>query len=138
MSGHYPFSGNANRVSVFAFYEKNGLSLELQEKYYRWWFDWAKNFVMNDPDLKYSKAHEFNSFPYGQHAHHDFHLHQYQWATTMIDLGAFIKNVILPKMDEDAQHKLEHDHQAMLEALKQEAASKPRPKAPEIGYYRHT
>lgn len=138
MSGHYPFNGNANRVSVFAFYEKNGLSLELQEKYYRWWFDWAKNFVMNDPDLKYSKAHEFSSFPYGQHAHHDFHLHQYQWATTMIDLGAFISNVILPKMDEDAQHRLEHDHHAMLEALKQEAATKPRPKAPEIGYYRHT
>lgn len=138
MSGHYPFSGNTNRVSVFAFYEKHGLGLALQEKYYRWWFDWAKNFVLADPDLKVSKGHEFAKFPYGQHAHHDFHLHKYQWSTTMIDLGAFIKSVILPKLSEEQQHALEHDHHAMLEGLKKESGDHPRDKAPDIGYYRHT
>lgn len=138
MSGHYPFSGNANRVSVFAFYEKHGLGLALQEKYYRWWFNWARDYVLSDPDLKLTKAHELSGFPYGQHAHHDFHLHKYQWSTTLIDLGGFIDNVILPKLSEDQLHKLEHDHAAMLEALKKEAAEHPREKAPEIGYYRHT
>lgn len=138
MSGHYPFSGNSNRVSVFAFFEKHGLGLALQEKYYRWWFDWARNFVLADADLKLSKGHEFSGFPYGQHAHHDFHLHKYRWSTAMIDLGAFIDGIILPKLSEDQQHSLEHEHQAMLDALKKESAEHPREKTPDIGYYRHT
>lgn len=137
MAGHYPFSGKANRVSAFAFYERYGLGLELQEKYYKWWYDWAKNFVMQDPDLKVTKAADFNHFPYGQHAHHDFHLHKYQWCTTIIDLGKFIEGTIMPKLSEDALHKLEDDHHHMLEALQKEAQQTPRAAAPEIGYFRH-
>jgi hypothetical protein len=138
MAGHYPFSGNTNRVSVFAFYDRHGLGLELQEKYYKWWFDWAKNFVLADADLKFAKGAEFSHFPYGQHAHHDFHLNQYQWCTTMIDLGQFIKGVIMPKMSADQLHKLEEDHRHMLDELKKEAAVTPKKPSPEIGYFRHT
>ena len=138
MAGHYPFTGNSNRVSVFAFYEKNGLGLELQAKYYQWWFDWAKDFVLNDPGLKAAKAPEFARFPYGQHADHDFHLHKYQWCTTLIDLGQFISNVIFPKMSETELHKLEENHHHMLEELRKEAVEKPREAIPDIGYFRHT
>jgi len=138
MSGHYPFSGNANRVSIFAFYEKHGIGLELQEKYYKWWYDWAKNFVLSNPDLNAAKAPDFAHFPYGQHAHRDFHLHKYQWSTALIDLGQFIENVILPKISEEQLHQLEEAHHRMLEDLRKESAQKPREVNPEIGYFRHT
>lgn len=138
MAGHFPFAGNTNRVSVFAFYERYGLGLELQEKYYKWWYDWAKNFVNSDPDLKASKAIAFSHYPYGQHADHDFHLHKYQWCTTLIDLGKFIQGVIIPKLSEEQMHKLEEDHHHMLDALKAEAKNTPRPAAPEVGYFRHS
>ncbi|TCV90499.1 hypothetical protein [Sulfurirhabdus autotrophica] len=138
MSGHFPFSGNVNRVSVFAFYEKHGLGLVLQEKYNQWWFNWTKQFVANDPGLKAAKGQDFNEFPYGQHAHHDFHLHKYQWCTTMIDLGQFIAGVILPKLSEEQLHKLEEDHHHLLEALHKEAEQTPREATPVIGYFRHT
>lgn len=138
MSGHYPFSGNANRVSVFAFYERYGLGLELQEKYYRWWYEWAKGMVEKDPELKASKGTEFTHFPYGLHAHQDFHLHKYQWCTTMIDLGLFIKSVLIPRLSEEQQHVLEEEHHHMLDSLRAEAKEKPKSPAPDIGYFRHT
>lgn len=138
MAGHYPFSGKANRVSVFAFYEKHGLSLDLQEKYYRWWFELAKNYVEQDADLKFTRGHDFVHFPYGQHALHDFHLHKYLWCTTMIDLGEFIKSIIMPKMSEAQLKILEHDHNEMLKKLEEEAKTAPRQPVPEIGYFRHT
>ena len=60
MSGHFPFSGNTNRVSVFGFYDRYNLNPAMQEKYYKWWYDWAKNFVINDADLKVVKAWNLN------------------------------------------------------------------------------
>ncbi|HAN54949.1 MAG TPA: hypothetical protein DCQ77_01545, partial [Betaproteobacteria bacterium] len=68
MSGHFPFSGNTNRVSVFGFYERYNLNPAMQEKYYKWWYDWAKNFVMNDDDLKAVKGVEFSHYPFGHHS----------------------------------------------------------------------
>lgn len=138
MSGHFPFSGKANRLSVFSFFEIHGLSLELQEEYYRWWHNRAKDFVMKDPDLSSTKAVEFRDYPFGQHAHANFHLHDYMWATPLLDLGQFIDNVILPKLDHDALHQLEREHDKMLAGISQQAAQKPRPAPPEIGRYRHT
>lgn len=138
MAGHFPFSGNVNRVSVFAFYERYGLGLDLQEKYYRWWFDWAKDYVMSHPDLAAVKGESFQQFPYGQHAHHDFHLHKYQWCTTLLDLGQFIAGTILPRLSEEELHHLEEEHHDLLQALRDEAKGKPREAVPDIGYYRHT
>ncbi|MDA8363892.1 MAG: hypothetical protein M0Z84_08770 [Gammaproteobacteria bacterium] len=138
MSGHFPFSGKANRVAVFAFFEDLGLSLELQERYYRWWHEWAKNFVQKDPDLSLTKAVEFSHYPFGQHAHANFHLHDYLWATPMLDLGEFIENVIFPRLDDKAMHQLGQEYEKMLEGIVQEAAQHPRPAPPEIGRYRHT
>lgn len=138
MAGHYPFSGNTNRVSVYAFFERHGLNEALQEKYYKWWFDWAKDRVLNDPDLKISKGIEFASYPYGQHAHHDFHLNRYVWCTHTIDLGKFIEGVIFPKLSPAQLEQLEHDHQQLLSELRTEAQSHPREAPPEIGRYRHT
>ncbi len=137
MSGHFPFSGNTNRVSVFGFYDRYNLNQSLQEKYYKWWYDWAKNFVMNDPDLKATKGREFENFPYGQHSHVDFHLHQGAWTTTLIDLGGFIKGTLFGKMNDDAMHKLDEEHHEFLHNLAKEAEKNPRPESPDIGYFRH-
>lgn len=137
MSGHFPFSGNTNRVSVFGFYDRYNLNVSMQEKYYKWWYDWAKNFVMNDADLKAVKAYEFKEFPYGQHSHTDFHLRQGLWATALIDLGGFITGTIFGKMSEDEMHKLDEAHHEFLHHLEEEAKSNPRPASPEIGWFRH-
>lgn len=138
MSAHYPFSGKANRVSVFAFFEHYQLGLELQEKYYQWWHAWAKDFVMKDPDLRATKAVMFEQYPIGQHAHKNFHLHDYAWATPTLELGEFIERAIFPKLSDEALHRLEIEHKNMLEALLTEREAKPRKPAPDIGRYRHT
>lgn len=137
MSGHLPFSGKANRVSVFAFFEQNQLSLDLQEYYYKWWYNFAKHFVENDPDLKVTRAVDFNHYPFGQHAEGNFHLHDYKWATATLDLGSFIMNVIFPKMTEEQRHKVEHDHDAMMKDLLAQRDKAPRSAPPEVGRYRH-
>jgi hypothetical protein len=137
MAGHYPFSGRANRVGVFAFFEKNALGLDLQEKYYKWWYDWAKAFVAKDPDLSVTKAPLFNHYPIGQHAHNNFHLHDYVWATPMLELGEFVRDIVMPRMSEDALHKLEHDHHKMLDKLLAERTTSPRTAPPDVGRYRH-
>ena len=138
MSGHFPFSGNTNRVSVFGFYERYNLNPALQEKYYKWWYDWAKNFVMADADLKATKGMEFTHYPFGQHSHVDFHLRQGAWTTALIDLGGFIKGTIFPKLSDEQMHKLDEDHHHMLHALEEEAKKTPRPPQPELGWFRHT
>lgn len=137
MSGHYPFSGKGNRVSVFAFFEKNRLSLALQERYYQWWHEWAKSFVLADSDLKVTKAVEFAHYPFGQHAHGNFHLHGYHWATPMLDLGRFVEGVIIPKLDQHGAHELEHAHAKMLSELLATRDQNPRPEPAEVGRYRH-
>lgn len=138
MSEHYAFSGKANRVSAFAFFEKHNLSLELQGAYYRWWYEWAKQYVMDDPDLRVAKAYLFAHYPLGQHAHANFHLHDYTWATQMVELGEFVTGVIFPKLDASARQRLEQAHRQLLERLLAARADKPRPTPPDIGRYRHT
>ena len=137
MSGHYPFGGKANRISAFAFFEKHQFSLDLQERYYKWWYDFAKNFVERDPDLKVTRAVDFNHYPFGQHAESNFHLHGYKWATALADLGAFIANVIFPKLSEDALHKVAHDHEALVKTLEGDREKAPRAAPPDVGRYRH-
>ncbi len=137
MSGHYPFGGKANRITVFAFFEKHQMSLELQERYYKWWFDFAKNAVDQDPDLKAARGVDFQHYPFGQHAETNFHLHDYQWATAMADLGAFIVDVILPKLSHEDQEKVAHDHEALLQTLEKEREASPRAPVPDVGRYRH-
>lgn len=138
MAQHFPFMGRANRVGIFGFFEAHGLGLELQERYYRWWYEWAKMFVARDPDLRAAKGVEFERYPYGQHADHSFHLHGYRWATALLDLGEFIRDSILPKLDGAALQRLEAEHEHMLEQLHAEREQKPRPAPPDIGRYRHT
>ncbi len=138
MAGHFPFSGNTNRVSVFAFYERYGLNETLQETYYKWWYDWAKNIVLTDADLRTSKALEFAHYPYGHHSHRDFHLGQGTWTTNLIDLGAFIKGTLLPKLNAEQLHQLEEVHHHMIHELEAEAKKAPREPQPELGWFRHT
>ncbi len=137
MADHYPFTGRADRVAVFGFFERNALGCELQEKYYKWWYDWTKEFVTKDLDLRHAKEVEFDRYPFGLHARANFHLHGYGWATAMIDLGKFIENVIFPRMSEQDLRKLEEAHENMLDALRAKRQSKPRPPAPDVGRYRH-
>lgn len=137
MAGHFPFSGKAGRVAIYGFFEKHDLSLALQEQYYKWWYDWAKDFVMRDPDLSHAKGVEFARYPYGQHAEKNFHLHGYRWATALEELGKFIQNVVFPKLSEEQMRKLEEAHGKMLAALLAERAAQPRPPAPDVGRYRH-
>ncbi len=139
MAAHFPFSGKANRVSVYAFFEAHNWSLEAQEKYFGHWYEWTKNFVMNDGDLKPAKGVLFagESFQFGTHAGHDFHLHGYAVATRLLDLGEFIQGSILPKLDVEALHALEHENHAWIEEANAVTVEYPRPEAPEIGRYRH-
>ncbi|MHB1202067.1 MAG: hypothetical protein ACYCZC_02860 [Acidithiobacillus sp.] len=137
MAGHFPFSGKANRISVYAFFEAHNWSLDAQEKYYELWYQWTKDFVMKDPDLLASKGPLFKGDIFGQHADHNFHLHDYIWATQLLDLGEFIKGSIMPKLSHDALHTLEHLHEGWIAAADAVATAHPRPEAPEIGRYRH-
>lgn len=142
MTGHFPFLGKGTRyggarIAIAAFFEHHGLRLELQEKYYRWWYERAKAFVQRDPDLSAAKAVEFNRYPYGQHALHRFHLNDKMWCAALADLGDFIRETILPRMSTADLQRLEHDHETLLDALAQEAEHAPRPPAPETGYFRH-
>lgn len=137
MAGHFPFSGKTNRVSVYAFFEAHNWGYPVQEKYYKRWYDWAKNYVMNNPDLKAAKGPLFNHYPYGEHAFHNFHLHDYAWCNTLLELGDFIKGNIFPTMSADGLHKLEEEHHHWLEEMDKEAETSPRGAPPEIGRYRH-
>ncbi len=138
MAGHFPFSGNAGRASVAAFFEKEGYPEALQEKYYKWWYDWAKQTVEADAHLKVTKAHEFKEYPFGQHAHRNFHLNDKAWAVALADLGEFIKGVVFPRLSEDDRHKLEESHEKFVAELAKEAEANPKEPAPDIGYFRHT
>ncbi len=51
-------------MAIAGFFENRGLEKELQEKYYRWWYEWTKDSVAKDPDLSATKAVEFNRHPY--------------------------------------------------------------------------
>ncbi len=138
MAGHFAFSGNTNRVSVFAFYERYGLNQALQEKYYKWWYEWAKKAVAADPGLQAAKGTEFARYPYGQHSHRDFHLRQGAWTTALIDLGGFIKGTLLPRLDDHALHALDEAHHDFLHGLEEEAKGSPRGAQPELGWFRHS
>jgi hypothetical protein len=142
MAGHYPFTGRGvryggARMTIAAFFEQHGLNNELQEKYYKWWYDWAKKFVQNDADLKVTKGVAFDHYPLGQHSHHSFHLNEKQWCTIMADLGDLVRDIIFPKMDDTAMHQLEEEHKKLLSQLEGEAKDKPREPAPDVGYFRH-
>ena len=144
MAGHFPFAGKrgtryglAPRGTIAAFFENQGLNNELQEKYYKWWFDYAKQFVENDGDLSVTMGVKFSQYPIGTHARHSFHLNDKFWPVAMDELGSLIANVILPKLDSDAMHKLEEEHQAMLDQLREETKSNPREASPDVGMFRH-
>lgn len=144
MAGHFPFAskrgsryGLAPRMSLAAFFEHQGLNDALQERYYKWWYDWAKDFVAQDTDLSATVGIRFTGYPMGQHSEHAFHLNDKYWAVCMDELGSFIANLILPKLDETATHALEQDHAALLESLEAEAQSNPREPAPDVGLFRH-
>ena len=144
MAGHFPFAGKrgtryglAPRGTLAAFFENNGFNNELQEKYYRWWYDYAKNFVMQDSDLSATMSVPFTHYPMGTHAKHSFHLNDKYWPVTMDELGSFIANVIFPKLSTDAMHQLEEQHHSMLDSLRAEAKDNPRTPAPDVGLFRH-
>lgn len=144
MAGHFPFAGKrgtryglAPRGTIAAFYENNGFNNELQEKYYKWWFDYAKAFVDRDPDLSATVGVRFRGYPMGTHARHSFHLNDKFWAVAMEELGSLISNLILPKLDADAMHGLEDDHKTMLAGLREETRTNPRAAPPDVGLFRH-
>lgn len=138
MAGHFPFSGNGGRGTAAAFYERYRFNDELQEQYYKWWYDWAKNFVENDPALATTKGVDFVTYPYGQHAHRAFHLNNKVWPVLLSSLGEFIKGTLLPRLSEQQLHALEAEHTQMLDALRKAAQAKPREPSPDVGYFRHT
>lgn len=144
MAGHFPFGmkrgsryGLAPRSTLAAFFEKEGFGNTLQEKYYKWWYDWAKDFVSKDPDLSVTVGVRFNNYPMGQHSEHSFHLNDKYWAVAMDELGSFISNLIFPKLSEQAMHELQQAHQELLEQLREETKVHPREPAPDVGLFRH-
>ncbi|APZ42202.1 hypothetical protein [Acidihalobacter ferrooxydans] len=143
MSGHFPFSaargtsyGLAPRMAISAFFEKNQFDMATQEAYYKWWYDWTKAYVEQDADLKATMVMRFKHYPMGQHSEHGFHLNGKYWASCMDDLGAFIRNLILPKLDHDAEHALAEEHEKMVHDLKAQATANYTP-APDVGLFRH-
>jgi len=142
MAGHYPFTGRGvryggARMTIAAFFEQHGLNMELQEAYYKWWFEWAKKQVANDAGLQAAKGVAFNHYPMGQHSHHSFHLNEKQWCNILAELGDFIRDAIFPTMDATASKQLEDEHHHMLDKLKADAKENAREPAPEVGYFRH-
>ena len=144
MAGHFPFAGKrgtryglAPRGTIAAFFENHGFNNDLQEKYYRWWYDYAKQFVENDPDLSVTMGVTFSQYPIGTHARHSFHLNDKFWPVAMDELGSLIANVILPKLDADAIHNLEAEHQTLLDQLREETKVNPREASPDVGLFRH-
>lgn len=144
MAGHLPFVarrgvryGLAPRMTIAAFFERHRWSEALQERYYRWWYDWAKERVMEDPDLRAAKGVDFASYPFGQHARHSFHLQGKHWAEAMADLGDLVRDLILPKLDEAQRKALEEAHERLVRELDEEARANPPPPAPEVGRFRH-
>ena len=144
MAGHFPFAskrgsryGLAPRMSLAAFFEQQGLNHTLQETYYKWWYDWAKDFVSKDTDLGATVGVRFAHYPMGQHSEHAFHLNDKYWAVCMDELGSFVANLILPKLDDSASHALEEAHTELLKSLAQEAETNPREPAPDVGLFRH-
>jgi len=144
MAGHFPFAGKrgtryglAPRSAMAAFFEAQDMSEAVQEQYYKWWYDWAKDFTEKDPDLSFTMIRRFDSYPMGQHAHHAFHLNGKYWPSCMDELGSYIANTILPKLDGDAMHKLEDAHAKLLKDLDAEKTSNPREPAPDVGLFRH-
>ncbi len=142
MAGHFPFQGKGMRYGMArtaytAFFENKGFNLEMQEKYYKWWYDWTKNYVMNDADLSVTKGIGFADYPYGQHSHHSFHLVEKHWATIMADLGDLLRETIVPHLSDDALHKLEAEHSAAVKKLIEETKDNPRAPAPDVGLFRH-
>lgn len=143
MSGHFPFLGKgmrygAARLTINAFFERHGFGLASQEKYYKWWYDWTKNFVQHDPDLSCTKAVEFSHYPYGQHAGHSFHLNKKLWAATMADLGDMIRDNVLPKLNAEQRRQLEADHDKLVQELESQAEGNAELEIAEVGYFRHT
>jgi hypothetical protein len=137
MSGHFPFCGKGERMGMAAFFSSRRYDLVLQERYYRWWYEWAKAFVAGDEDLRLAYGTRFAHFPYGQHARHSFHLNDKMWAAAMADLGAVICRVMLPKLDEAAVQALQTQYGALLAELDRLAQESPHA-VPEVGYFRHT
>lgn len=144
MAGHFPFAGKrgtryglAPRGTIAAFFENHGFNDDLQEKYYKWWYDWARDFVENDNDLSVTMATRFSNYPMGTHAQHSFHLNDKYWPVCMDELGAFIRDIIFPKLDEQAMHELEDQHAKLVQDLEKEADSNPRDPAPDVGMFRH-
>ena len=144
MSGHFPFAGTrgtsyglAPRMTISAFFEKSQFGPELQESYYKWWYDWAKAFVEQDADLKATMGLRFQHYPMGQHSEHGFHLNDKYWASCMEDLGSFIRNIIFPKLDDAAMHHLEEEHGKALHDFEAKAAESYE-HVPDVGHFRHT
>ncbi|WP_018875015.1 hypothetical protein [Thioalkalivibrio sp. ALJ1] len=144
MAGHFPFAGKrgtryglAPRGTIAAFFENHGFNDELQEKYYKWWYDFAKDFVEKDSDLSFTMSTKFTSYPMGTHAHHAFHLNDKYWPSCLDELGSFIRDVIFPKMDEKAMEDLEKKHAKLIKDLEKESESNPRDAAPDVGLFRH-
>lgn len=144
MAGHFPFGqkrgsryGLAPRGTLAAFFEKEGLNHNLQEQYYKWWYDWAKNFVENDADLKATVGLRFNHYPMGQHSEVAFHLNDKYWPMNMDELGSFIANLIFPKLDDKAMHDVTDAHGKKLADLREAAKADPREDAPDVGLFRH-
>ncbi len=144
MAGHFPFVGTrgvryglAPRMTIAAFFEDHHMNEALQERYYRWWYDQAKHFVEQDSDLRAFVGSTLESYPYGQHAAHGFHLNGKAWATTLSDLGDLIRDAILPRLDPATLDKLEADHGALLAELAAAAEDAPPPAPPDVGYFRH-
>jgi hypothetical protein len=124
-------------MTIAAFFEDHRMDESLQERYYKWWFDWAQDFVSNDPNLKAFVGDTFEHYPYGQHAAHAFHLNGKAWATALSDLGDFIRDAIFPELDEGAIGQLESEHAELLRKIEAAAAEAPPPGVPEVGYFRH-
>jgi hypothetical protein len=144
MAGNFPFAGTrgvryglAPRMTIAAFFEDHRMNDTLQERYYRWWYERAKHFVEQNADLQAFFGSTLESYPYGQHAAHGFHLNGKAWAAALSDLGDLIRDTILPRLDQSTLHQLESDHEELLAELADAAKATPPPGAPDVGYFRH-
>jgi hypothetical protein len=133
-----PFAHPADRNGLHSFFEHHGYDAELQERYYRFWYDFVRSRMESDTGLRKAHGPTFDRYPHGMHAAHNFHLHGHQWTTQVADIGNFVRNTVYPTMTDQEKADLAQSHADLVKQLDGEAEQRGHEESDDIPVFRHT